>query len=89
MSTLFLHSSASMLSSQCGLSQADVFITLWQMANSDYVNSQKREFLLQNPSLLDFFFNLEKKDNQIKNDHLKENSNVTLWENVFSCLAPF
>lgn len=33
-----------MLSSRSGLSQADVFITLWQMANSDYVNSQKSFF---------------------------------------------
>lgn len=33
-----------MLSSRSGLSQADVFITLWQMANSDYVNSQKMIF---------------------------------------------
>ena len=32
-----------MLSSHSGLSQADVFITLWQMANSDYVNSEQKE----------------------------------------------
>lgn len=40
---IILPSPAFMLSSRSGLSQADVFITLWQMANSDYVNSQKNE----------------------------------------------
>lgn len=69
-----------MLSSRSGLSQADVFITLWQMANSDYVNSQKSFF---------FFFNL--KTNSIFKEfrRLKNNILQTWHLEIQICWAVF
>lgn len=68
-----------MLSSRSGLSQADVFITLWQMANSDYVNSQKRIFFSFN--LKTFIF---KEFRRLKNNILQ-----TWHLEIQICLAVF